>query len=250
MVSQMSPKHLAEVRFLQPPQRKTVFSESEKTLNNKMNHDDFKNKDGIEEAVKIKARHAADQIVAMTSEGYEIIFKDILKDGASYGIISQQVNWNKVPVSYVEIQILTAGYIRYAANVLPENLYKIFSQELIQKLAKAREEETKGIFSTENYKGLATNRFLWYDKENKGKEIKYYTIPSGETYKKICKDLFGVYNEKLDRLFNLSFLAPMIFNDDPILDFKDLLAMHHDNLAGKENLTATNNSPLEKNITF
>jgi hypothetical protein len=211
-----------------------------------MNYNDLKNKNGIEEAVKIKARHVADQIVAMTSEGYEIIFKNIQKEKSDYDI-SQPINWHKAAGSYIEIQILIAGYIRYAAKAaLPENLFKNFSQELIQKLAEAQEEKTKGAFPVESYKELASARFLWYDDENKGKEIKYYTIPTGETHKKICNDLFETYNDKLDRLFYMSFLAPIILNDSPILDFKDLLATHNNDLAGKENLSATNNPPLQR----
>ena len=170
-----------------------------------MEHNHFKGKKNTEEIIKEKAWYLSGLIFVGTINFFEIINKKIGENQSYYEV--ELINTKKISKSYAEIQILFSGFGDYSARkFLPENLTKIFIDELLKKLSELiGNSKEKEDITIEEYEKLFKERFLWYRETNKGVELKYESIPTGDTYKIICTELFGVYNRELFYLFEKTF---------------------------------------------
>lgn len=175
-----------------------------------MEHEHFKGNKNTEEIVKEKAWYLASLIVVSTMKIFEIINKKISENQSYYGV--QFLNTKKISKSHAEIQILLAGFGNYAARkFLSEDLVKLFTEELLQKLAGlAGNNKEKDDITIEEYTKLGTERFDWYKEINIDKEFIYENLPTGDTHKIICTELFGVYNDQLFYLFEKTFGEVML----------------------------------------
>jgi hypothetical protein len=168
-----------------------------------MEHTHYAGQKNTPEVVKDKAWYFASLIAPGLVQMYKNILERI-KNDSDYGV--RMFNEKRLGDAQIEDEILLISLAKMRASKhLDTSLAELFYGELVTKAAEieravAKEESDEFV---PRYKELCQDRIYWHDNSNQ--ETKVQGVPSGDTHKINCINLFAKTSDRLTRLFETEF---------------------------------------------